>query len=104
MDFGSYEQLELTRDGRVLTIAMNRPELLNAVGHHMHVELGRVFDEAADDPDCDVIVLTGNGRAFSAGGDTEWLEKQMRGERQPFVRELRTIRRIAASRVGPHEQ
>ena len=97
MDFGSYQQLELSRDGRVLTIAMNRPELLNAVGHHMHVELGRVFDEAADDPDTDVIVLTGNGRAFSAGGDTEWLGKQIRGDRQPFVRELRTIRRIVHS-------
>lgn len=97
MDFDSYQQLEISREGRVLTIAMNRPELLNAVGHTMHVEMSRVFDEAADDPETDVIVLTGKGRAFSAGGDTDWLGKQMRGEREPFVRELRTIRRIVHS-------
>lgn len=97
MNFDSYSQLEITREGRVLTIAMNRPELLNAVGHDLHVEMGRVFDEAADDSETDIIVLTGNGRAFSAGGDMEWLGKQIRGERNPFVRELRTIRRIVHS-------
>lgn len=97
MNFDDYSQLEITREGRVLTIAMNRPEMLNAVGHDMHVQLGRVFDDAADDPESDVIVLTGKGRAFSAGGDAEWLGKQMRGEREPFVRELRVIRRIVHS-------
>lgn len=97
MDFDRYQQLGLSREGRVLTVTMNRPELLNAVSHEMHEEFGRVFEEAADDPDSDVIVLTGAGRAFSAGGDTEWLGKQMRGDRAPFVRELRVIRRIVHS-------
>lgn len=97
VDIESYKQLAITREGRVLTIAMNRPELLNAVNHDLHVEMSRVFDEAADDPDCDVIVLTGSGRAFSAGGDMQWLGQQVRGDRTPFVREIRTIRRIAYS-------
>lgn len=97
MNFDDYKSLAFSREGRVLTITMNRPELLNAVSHAMHVELGRVFDEAADDPDSDVIVLTGAGRAFSAGGDSDWLGKQMRGEREPFVREIRVIRRIVQS-------
>ncbi|MFN3472525.1 MAG: enoyl-CoA hydratase-related protein [Blastomonas sp.] len=97
MDIDSYRHLEITRDGRILTIAMNRPELLNAVNHDLHIEMSRVFDDAADDPDCDVIVLTGNGRAFSAGGDMDWLGQQIRGDRTPFVREIRTIRRIVYS-------
>jgi enoyl-CoA hydratase len=97
VNFDHYTQLEITREGRIMTIAMNRPELLNAVGHDMHEELGRVFDDAADDPDSDVIVLTGKGRAFSAGGDAEWLGERARGNKVPFVRELRTIRRIVYS-------
>jgi enoyl-CoA hydratase len=74
MDLGRYRHLKLTRRGRVLTIALNRPEQLNAVDGLMHEELADVFLEAEADPDSDVVVLTGEGRAFSAGGDLAWLE------------------------------
>lgn len=94
MNFDHYEFLEFARDGRVLTITMNRPELLNAVSHELHGEMARVFFDAADDMESDIIVLTGAGRAFSAGGDFEWLEKQVRGDRVPFVQEAKTMRRI----------
>lgn len=94
MNFEHYSLLTFSREGRVLTITMNRPDMLNAVNHQLHEEMARVFFDAADDPDSDVVVLTGAGRAFSAGGDFEWLDNQAKGDRVPFVNEAKTMRRI----------
>lgn len=69
-----YQAITFSRRGRVLTLTMNRPESLNAVNAVLHEELARVFTDAAKDPDSDVIVLTGAGRAFCAGGDVEWMQ------------------------------
>ncbi len=74
MQFDDYQALRFDRRGRVLTITMNRPETLNAVDATLHRELSRVFIDAALDPDSDVIVLTGAGRAFCAGGDVGWMQ------------------------------
>jgi enoyl-CoA hydratase len=70
----SYEALLVEREGRVLTIRMNRPETMNAVDGPTHEELSRVFVDAASDEESDVVVLTGSGSAFSSGGDADWLE------------------------------
>jgi enoyl-CoA hydratase len=70
-----YTTLLLSRKGRLLTVTLNRPESLNAVNLAMHEELADVFNFAALDPDSDVVVLTGAGRAFSAGGDLEHISR-----------------------------
>lgn len=77
MKFEDYETLAFSRQGRVLTIAINRPEQRNAVNATLHGELARVFVDAQHDEESDVIVLTGNGPAFSAGGDLPGLKKRM---------------------------
>lgn len=64
-----YNTIALTRRGRLLTITLNRPEQRNAVNLEMHEELAEVFAFAAMDEHSDVVVLTGAGAAFSAGGD-----------------------------------
>lgn len=69
-----YENLLITREGRKLTITMNRPDSLNAANVLLHEELAHVFYDVASDPDSDVIVFTGAGRAFSAGGDIPWMQ------------------------------
>ncbi|HET8612094.1 MAG TPA: enoyl-CoA hydratase-related protein [Sphingomonas sp.] len=94
MIFEGYETLNFAREGRVLTIMMNRPEVMNAVSHRLHVEMGRVFIEAAEDPETDIIILTGVGQAFSAGGDVNWMADMAAGKRGPFVEEVRVMRRI----------
>ena len=68
-----YETLKISRDGRKLTITMNRPDFLNAADTVLHEELAHVFYDVAVDPDSDIIILTGAGRAFSAGGDIPWM-------------------------------
>lgn len=68
----TYRYIRKDYRGRILTLTLNRPESLNAVNAELHTELATVFQDADLDPDCDVIVLTGAGRAFCAGGDLDW--------------------------------
>lgn len=74
MRWSQYEFIDTDLIGGVLTLRLNRPDKLNAVNRQLHNDLSRVFVEAASDPQCEIIVLTGAGRAFSAGGDLEFLE------------------------------
>jgi enoyl-CoA hydratase len=75
-----YERIKWSRDGRILTLALSNPSKMNAVDAVMHEELAQVFRDAADDPDSDVIILTGEGAAFCAGGDIEWFARAAKGE------------------------
>ena len=72
--FSDYQCFTFDRRDRVLTISINRPEAMNAVNARLHEEFSRVFTDAAHDPDSDIIVLTGHGRAFCAGGDINWMQ------------------------------
>ena len=74
MDLSSYKSILLQRDGKVLTATFNRPETLNAFDHQMESELLRLFDDVTEDPETNVLVLTGAGRAFSAGGDIDQMQ------------------------------
>lgn len=74
MDQGDYKAIRLERRGRILTLTLDRPDTLNAVDAVLHEELSRVFTDAARDAESDVIVLTGAGRAFCAGGDVNWMQ------------------------------
>lgn len=75
MNFSSYKAIAFRRDGRVLHATLNRPEAMNAVDAELDEDLLRLFDDVARDPETNVVVLTGAGRAFSAGGDIEQMQK-----------------------------
>ncbi|MFO0986315.1 MAG: enoyl-CoA hydratase-related protein [Alphaproteobacteria bacterium] len=77
MDFARYSTLAFARRGRVLTVTINRPAQMNAVDQAMHEDFARVFGELNEDPDSDVVVLTGAGRAFCAGGDAAWMQSMI---------------------------
>jgi len=91
-----YENLIITRDGRKLTITMNRPDSLNAADTVLHEELANVFYDVATDPDSDIIILTGAGRAFSAGGDIPWMLDAIE-KPEMFEQTAREAKRIAFS-------
>lgn len=57
------------RDGPVALVTLNRPEAMNALSRALRSEIVRVFTELKDDPDIRAVVLTGAGRAFTAGVD-----------------------------------
>jgi enoyl-CoA hydratase/carnithine racemase len=65
----SYEMILYEKDGRTVTITFNRPDKHNAINPTMEQELHRALDEAEADPEVRAIILTGAGRAFSAGYD-----------------------------------
>jgi enoyl-CoA hydratase len=72
-----YTRFEFSREGRVLTAAIAAPGAVNAVDGALHAELARLFADLQHDPGSDLIVLTGKGRAFCAGGDFDWFEAQI---------------------------
>lgn len=75
MDFSSYKNLLLSREEKVLTCKFNyRNEQGNPVTPVVEKELCRFFFEVANDPETNVVVLTGGGKAFSSGGDMEHLQ------------------------------
>ena len=59
----------ISRSDGVTRLTLNRPDKLNAFNPAMHAELREGLTAAGNDPDCRVVVLTGAGRAFSAGQD-----------------------------------
>jgi len=65
----SYQDLIYSVDAKVATIALNRPDRMNALSRNLEAEMHRAFDEADADRDVRAIILTGNGAAFSAGYD-----------------------------------
>jgi enoyl-CoA hydratase len=70
MNFADYpESLKLERHDGILTVTLNNPDQMNAILHAMDVSLPKLFFEADRDPETKIIVLTGAGRAFCAGGD-----------------------------------
>ena len=62
----------------VLLITINRPEVMNATNARLHWELTQIWPVVHEDPAVRVIVITGAGdKAFSAGGDLEWIEEMV---------------------------
>lgn len=74
-----YEFVTTQRQGNVLLVTMNRPEVYNAVHAPMHNEMHQVWDDFAADPDLWVAVLTGAGKAFSAGNDLKYTAQGGKG-------------------------
>ena len=93
-DFAKYRTIRADRRGRVLTLTLNRPDKLNAVDRAMHAELATIFTDAADDAGSDVVVLTGAGRAFCAGGDIVWMQEMID---HGFAQTAREAKRIVCS-------
>ena len=91
MKFSEYEQLRFERrDHGVLLITMDRPDKYNAADEQMHGELARVWAEVSADPETRVAVITGAGRAFSAGGDLDMV-RRMAGDHDRVAHMLREM-------------
>ncbi len=74
--YQGYERLEFDYPHpRILRISFNRPERYNALDVIGHNEITYVWREVDADPDIDCVILTGKGKAFSAGGDFEMIDE-----------------------------
>ncbi|MCX5045404.1 enoyl-CoA hydratase/isomerase family protein [Aldersonia sp. NBC_00410] len=73
MNYDLPPELSVTADGPIRTVCINRPDDLNAINRPLHWALANVWRQIAADLDAKVVILTGAGRAFSAGGDLDWI-------------------------------
>jgi enoyl-CoA hydratase/carnithine racemase len=75
MNYSEYQHLVFERkeDG-ILLVTINRPDVLNATNQRLHWELSHVWLDIAGDAETRVVVITGAGRAFSAGGDLDMID------------------------------
>jgi 2-(1,2-epoxy-1,2-dihydrophenyl)acetyl-CoA isomerase len=99
-------EVETSREGSVLTITLNRPEVLNAFNEEMHRGLAAAL-AAAGSADVRVVVLTGAGRGFCVGQDlTEFREApgdigaRLRGTYHPNVRAIRALSKPVLAAVN----
>lgn len=72
-----YQHLVIEKKDGIAVLTINRPESLNSTNFRLHYELSKIWLDVADDPEVRVAVITGAGRAFSAGGDFDVVEKSM---------------------------
>ena len=76
MQFDDYHQLRFERrEHGVLLVTLHNPEKYNATDEQMHTEIARVWRDISTDPETRVAVVTGAGKAFSAGGDLGMVER-----------------------------
>src|SRR5215472_15995943 len=69
------QEILIEADGPVRVITLNRPDSLNAVNDALHTGLATLWGRLSEDYDARAAVLTGAGRAFSAGGDFAYLQE-----------------------------
>lgn len=76
MSYQGLETLEVERQGKTLQVRLNRPEVRNAFNGKVIVELTETFAKIDADDATRVVVLSGNGKSFSAGADLTWMRQQ----------------------------
>ena len=113
VDFSRYETIRAEQEDDILILTLNRPERLNAVNGQMHAELAHIFLDVDLDQDSNVVVITGEGRAFCAGGDVSGMTSEsgsnliregvrVRGEAHQLVEGLLAIEKPVISMInGP---
>jgi enoyl-CoA hydratase len=80
-----FSQLIYSKSQKVVEITLSRPDVLNALSLELYTELGDALIEASDDPEVQVVVITGSGRAFSTGGDLKQGDDLNRREPELFA-------------------
>jgi len=102
MTYDLPDALHVEVDGPIRVIRLNRPEQLNATNRELHSGLAALFPQLDADPGARVAVITGNGRAFSAGGDFTYIDELSRDtalRRETLVHGRQIVAGMVACRV-----
>jgi enoyl-CoA hydratase/carnithine racemase len=75
MTYDLPDEVQVEAHGPIRVVRFDRPEQLNATNHALHRGIADLFPQLDADADARVAVITGNGRAFSAGGDFDYLQE-----------------------------
>lgn len=93
----------VTVTDRIAEVRLNRPHRLNAINKQLLADLAAALDTVQSSADVDVIVLTGEGRAFCAGDDLKEFDDQAgdRDETTAYVESIQDITRLIMQRPKP---
>jgi methylglutaconyl-CoA hydratase len=94
------DTVQVSIDGGVAQVALNRPEVRNAFNAEMIGELTFGFEGLGERDDVQVIVLSGNGPTFSAGADVSWMRASLEASREENVAEARQMSAMFAAIEG----
>lgn len=83
--FEDLQHVRVERDGPVTHVVLARPDVHNAFGSRLIEELGALFSTLSSDAQTRVIVLSGEGKSFSAGADINWMRDSIEFSRQQNV-------------------
>jgi len=78
LDLAAYECLLLERGGKILNVTLNRPDEMNSLSGSLVMELIRLLQDLVGGQETRVVVLTGAGKAFSAGADITLLKEHLK--------------------------
>jgi enoyl-CoA hydratase/carnithine racemase len=95
-DYSRYREVLVEKKNGIATVTLNRPEILNAFAEVLHDAMEHIWLDIAEDPEINVVILTGAGKAFSAGGD---IKKMMAGFRTDAARKAYLQTPAKAKRV-----
>jgi methylglutaconyl-CoA hydratase len=90
----SHQTLDVSHQGDVLHVRLDRPEVRNAFNGKVVEELQLVFREADQDESARVVVLSGKGKSFSAGADLAWMQEQANLEAEANERSAERMARM----------
>jgi enoyl-CoA hydratase/carnithine racemase len=95
-------EIQVEVDGPVRIVRLNRPDQLNATNHVLHAGLAELFPQLDADLEARAAVITGNGRAFSAGGDFDYIDELIEDpalRQESLLDGKRIVQRMVACRV-----
>lgn len=111
MPYAPTDHLLVEQDGPIVTLTMNNPEMMNAFLDDMHEAMREIWWELSEDDSVRAVVLTGAGRAFSAGGDipaliksyedASYRRKSLRGARRLMEAQAEFPKPVVAAVNGP---
>jgi enoyl-CoA hydratase len=111
MPYTPTENILVEQDGAVVTITLNNPDMLNAFLDPMHAAMRDIWWDLGEDDSVKAVIVTGAGRAFSAGGnipgfiqsyeDNEYRRKSLRGAKKLMEAQAEFHKPVIAAINGP---
>lgn len=86
-----YGTLDVQREKDIVTVALNRPTVHNAMNEELIKDLTDCFTRLGTDNNVRVIILTGKGKSFCAGADLNWMKSMVQYSKEENVRDSRLL-------------
>ncbi|MEM7069777.1 MAG: enoyl-CoA hydratase/isomerase family protein [Pseudomonadota bacterium] len=81
--YDAYDRLKIDYPAeRIMRITFSNPETYNSIDSATHTQITNIWRDIDADPDVNVVIVTGDGKAFSSGGDYDWVDKMTTDQRE----------------------